>query len=235
MTDARGRLIVALDVPNAGIAEGLVIRLGDSVSFYKIGLELAFAGGFDLARALKARGKSVFLDMKLHDIPNTVERATANIAALGVDLLTVHAYPQTMVAAARGRGTAPMKLLAVTVLTSMSAEDALAAGYGGSIGDLVLRRTVQARDAGIDGIVCSPHEAAGVRGLLGPDGLVVTPGVRPAGSAAGDQTRVATPGEAIRAGASHLVVGRPITQAADPRAAADSIVAEIAGAMAPSP
>lgn len=231
MTTPRDRLIVALDVPNVGMAEGLVIRLGDSVGFYKIGLELAFAGGFDLARSLKARGKSVFLDMKLHDIPNTVERATSNIAALGVDLLTVHAYPQTMAAAARGRGSAPMRLLAVTVLTSMGPDDARAAGYTLDIPDLVAQRARQSQEAGVDGIVCSPHEATAVRAILGPGGLVVTPGVRPAGADVGDQTRIATPGDAIRAGASHLVVGRPITQADDPRAAADRIVAEIAGAL----
>jgi orotidine-5'-phosphate decarboxylase len=226
----RERLIVALDVPNVGAAEGLVIRLGDAVSFYKIGLELAFVGGFDLARSLKARGKSVFLDMKLHDIPHTVERATANIATLGVDLLTVHAYPQTMRAAAAGRGASSMKLLGVTVLTSMSAADAAEAGYASSIDALVAERTRQARAAGVDGVVCSPHEAAQARAALGGSALVVTPGVRPAGAAAGDQTRVATPAQAIRAGASHLVVGRPVTQAADPRGAAEAVVAEIASA-----
>ncbi len=156
----RDRLIVALDVPNVGVAEGLVIRLGEAVTFYKIGLELAFVGGFDLARSLKARGKSVFLDMKLHDIPNTVERATRNIAGLGVDLLTVHAYPQTMRAAAEGRGASSLQLLGVTLLTSMSAQDASEAGYVSSIATLVAERTRQARAAGVDGIVCSPHEAA---------------------------------------------------------------------------
>lgn len=224
----RERLIVALDVPNVGVAEGLVIRLGEAVSFYKIGLELAFVGGFDLAKSLKARGKSVFLDMKLHDIPNTVERATRNIAGLGVDLLTVHAYPQTMRAAAQGRGGSSLQLLGVTVLTSMSVQDAAEAGYASSIEALVTERTRQARAAGVDGIVCSPHEAGAARAMLGADALIVTPGVRPAGSAAGDQTRVATPAKAIRAGASHLVVGRPVTQADDPKAVAEAIVAEIA-------
>jgi orotidine-5'-phosphate decarboxylase len=226
----RDRLIVALDVENVGVAEGLVIRLGEAVSYYKIGLELAFAGGFDLARALKARGKSVFLDMKLHDIPHTVERAAANIARLGVDLLTVHAYPQTMAAAVAGRGSAPLQLIGVTVLTSMSEQDAKAAGYGLAIDELVATRAAQARHLGMDGVVCSPLETRRVRAALGEAALVVVPGVRPAGSAAGDQSRVATPAEAIRAGASHLVVGRPVTRAEDPKAAAEAIVAEIAGA-----
>jgi orotidine-5'-phosphate decarboxylase len=225
------RLIVALDVPDVAAAEDMIARLGPSVAFYKIGLELAFVGGFDLAKALKSRGKRVFLDMKLHDIPNTVERATANIATLGVDLLTIHAYPQTMAAAAAGRGSSTLKLLGVTVLTSMSAQDATAAGYAGSIGDVVASRTKTARALGIDGVVCSPGEASAARHLIGPEGLVVTPGVRPHGSAAGDQARVATPADAIRAGASHLVVGRPITKASDPRAAAQAIVAEIATAV----
>jgi len=224
------RLIVALDVPDIAAAEDIIAHLGPAVTFYKIGLELAFVGGFDLAKALKSRGKRVFLDMKLHDIPNTVERATANIATLGVDLLTIHAYPQTMAAAAAGRGSSALKLLGVTVLTSMSAPDAAAAGYAGSIAEVVASRTKTARALGIDGVVCSPGEAGSARHLIGPEGLVVTPGVRPHGSAAGDQARVATPADAIRAGASHLVVGRPITQASDPRAAAEAIVAEIATA-----
>jgi orotidine-5'-phosphate decarboxylase len=223
------RLIVALDVPGVPEAEALVATLGDAVSFYKIGLELAFAGGFDLARRLKGAGKSVFLDMKLHDIPNTVERATANVASLGVDLLTVHAYPQTMAAAAKGRAGSKLRLLGVTVLTSMSETDLAPAGLAGPVADVVARRTLAARGAGVDGVVCSPMEAMSARAVLGPGALVVTPGVRPAGTATGDQARVATPADALRAGASHLVVGRPITAAPDPRAAALSILAEMAG------
>lgn len=230
MTSARERLIVALDVPSVAEAEALVARIGPAAGFYKIGLELAFVGGFDLARRLKAAGHAVFLDMKLHDIPHTVERATANVAGLGVDLLTVHAYPQTMAAAVAGRGAHPMRLLAVTVLTSMAPADAAAAGYGPDVAGLVATRTAQARGSGIDGVVCSPEEAGAARALLGPTGLVVTPGIRPAGSAAGDQQRIATPSAAIRAGASHLVVGRPITRADDPAAAAAAIVDEIARA-----
>jgi orotidine-5'-phosphate decarboxylase len=227
---ASERLIVALDVPGVAEAEALVARLGDAVSFYKIGLELAFVGGFDLARRLKAAGKSVFLDMKLHDIPNTVERATANVAALGVDILTVHAYPHTLAAAARGRGGAATRVIGVTVLTSMAEADLAPAGLSGPIADLVARRTLAAREAGADGVVCSPIEAAAARVALGPGALVVTPGIRPAGSAAGDQARVATPADALRAGASHLVVGRPIVAAPDPRAAALLILAEMAEA-----
>lgn len=225
----RDRVIVALDVPEVAAAQALVDVLGDSVSFYKVGLELAFVGGLDFARSLKAQGKCVFLDMKLHDIPNTVERATANIAKMGLDLLTVHAYPQTMAGAVKGRGDAALQLLAVTVLTSMGAEDAIEAGYSMAIDEMVARRAMKARDCGVNGIVCSPEEAAKARAILGPDALIVTPGVRPAGSAVGDQKRIATPAGALRNGASHLVVGRPITQAHDPKAAAEAIIAEISG------
>ena len=231
MDHARARLIVALDVPDTGEALALVARLSHEVVFYKVGLELACAGGFELARHLKSLGKSVFFDLKLHDIPNTVERATANIARLGVDILTVHGYPQTMAAAARGRGSGALKVIAVSVLTSMSEEDARAAGYNAPIGDMVARRAAQAIAAGLDGLVCSPVEAGAVRGIVGGDRLIVTPGIRPAGSAGGDQTRIAAPGVAIRAGASHLVVGRPITQADDPAAAARAIIGEIATAI----
>lgn len=223
----KDRLIVALDVDSVEEAGRLVERLGDAVSFYKIGLELAFVGGLALAAELKGRGQSIFLDMKLHDIPNQVERATAAIARLGVDLLTVHAYPQTMAAAARGRGRAALKLLAVTVLTSMSEVDAAEAGYAQGIDALVARRAQQARLAGMDGIVCSPMEAHAVRGLLASETLIVTPGIRPASDEKADQSRVATPKQAIIAGATHLVVGRPITRSPDPRAAAEAILAEM--------
>lgn len=227
----RERLIVALDVPTPTEALALVEALGSSVCFYKIGLELASAGAFDLARELKRQGKSVFLDLKFHDIPNTVERAAANVALLGVDLLTVHAYPQTMTAAVKGRGNSGLRILGVSILTSMSEADAKAAGYGIPIAELVAQRARQAVESTVDGLVCSPAEASMVRAVLGPAGLIVTPGVRPAGSASGDQARVATPAEAIRAGASHLVVGRPITQARDPRGAAERIVDDIGAAI----
>jgi orotidine-5'-phosphate decarboxylase len=227
----RDRLIVALDLPAIADAEAMIARLGDSVTFYKIGLQLIFAGGIPLAEKLARTGKKVFLDAKLLDIDNTVAGAVASIAAMGVTFLTIHAYPQAMRAAVAARGAAPLKLLAVTVLTSMDEKDIAAAGYAGSVSALVARRAADARAAGIDGIVASPAEAAAIRQIVGRDVAIVTPGIRPAGAAAGDQKRVASPADAIRAGADYLVVGRPITSAADPKAAADAIVAEIAAAV----
>ncbi|MEF3367151.1 orotidine-5'-phosphate decarboxylase [Methylocystis sp. 9N] len=227
----RDRLIVALDVESVAEARALIATLGDAVTFYKIGMELAYApGGFDLARELKAAGKRIFLDLKLHDIGVTVERATRQIAKLGVDFLTVHAFPQTMAAARLGAEASGLKLLAVTVLTSYDDADLKEAGYGLGVADLVQRRAEQARAAKIDGLILSPLELAAIRPIVGPDMLLVTPGVRPAGADKGDQKRVMTPGEAIAAGADHLVVGRPVARAADPRAAAEAIVAEIASA-----
>ncbi len=227
---ARDKLIVALDLPSVADARAMVATLGDAVSFYKIGMELTYAGGLPLAQELVAAGKKVFLDLKLHDIPNTVARATAQVAELGATFLTIHAYPQTMKAARSALGGSSMQLLAVTVLTSYDEADLVAAGYAFKVKELVARRAEQARDAGIHGIVLSPEELAAMRALLGPDMLLVTPGVRPAGADLGDQKRVMTPGRAIAAGANHLVVGRPITQARDPRASAISIVEEIASA-----
>jgi orotidine-5'-phosphate decarboxylase len=227
----RDRLIVALDLPAIADAEAMIARLGNSVTFYKIGLQLIFAGGIPLAEKLARAGKKVFLDAKLLDIDNTVAGAVASIAAMGVTFLTIHAYPQAMRAAVAARGAAPLKLLAVTVLTSMDEKDIAAAGYAGSVSALVARRAADARAAGIDGIVASPAEAAAIRQIVGRDVAIVTPGIRPAGAAAGDQKRVASPADAIRAGADYLVVGRPITGAADPKAAADAIVAEIAAAV----
>lgn len=228
MRDARDKVIVALDLASVEEARALVARIGDAATFYKIGYRLGFAGGLAFARELVGEGKRVFLDFKLHDIGNTVAEGVASVAGIGVDFLTVHAYPQTMRAAVQGRGDAGLKLLAVTVLTSYDDADLAEAGYATDVASLVARRAAQAREAGIDGVVCSPHEIAPVRAALGPDRLIVTPGVRPAGAAAGDQKRVLTPAQAIRAGADHLVVGRPITQAADPRAAAAAIVEEAA-------
>lgn len=226
----RQRLIIALDLPDAGAARALVARLGGGVSFYKIGMELVYAGGLPLAQELIAQGKQVFIDLKLHDIPNTVERATAQIAALGAAFLTVHGYPQTMAAARAGAAGSALKLLAVTVLTSSDDADLAAAGYALGARDLVARRAAQARDAGLDGIILSPQEASAMRALLGPNMVLVTPGVRPAGAAAGDQKRVMTPGQAIAAGADYLVVGRPVVQADDPAGAVEAVVREIAGA-----
>jgi orotidine-5'-phosphate decarboxylase len=227
---ARDKLIVALDLPSVAQAHAMVATLGDAVSFYKIGMELTYAGGLPLAQELVAAGKKVFLDLKLHDISNTVARATAQVAELGATFLTIHAYPQTMKAARSALGGSSMQLLAVTVLTSYDEADLVAAGYAFNVKELVARRAEQAREAGVHGVVLSPEELAAMRALLGPDMLLVSPGVRPAGADLGDQKRVMTPARAIAAGANHLVVGRPITQAQDPRAAALSIVAEIASA-----
>jgi orotidine-5'-phosphate decarboxylase len=226
------RLILALDVPARADAESVVERLGDSVLFYKIGLQLLAGGGMEMARDLKRRGRRVFLDWKLHDIGATVERATAAIVATGAcDFLTVHAEPQVMAAAVRGRaGAVGAKILGVTVLTSLTEADLAEIGYEQSVAALVERRVRQALDAGIDGIVTSPREAAIARRIGGPNFLVVTPGVRPGWAKADDQARAATPAEALAAGASHIVVGRPITAANDPRAAALSVSEEMAGA-----
>jgi orotidine-5'-phosphate decarboxylase len=226
--DARDRLIVALDVESVEAARKLVETLGESVAFYKIGMELAYGGGLELARELKDSGKRVFIDLKLHDIGATVERATRQIARMGMDFLTVHAYPQTMAAARAGAGE--LKLLAVTVMTSYDDADLKEAGYAFGVVDLVARRAAQAKAAGMDGLILSPLELPAIRPIVGVDMLLVTPGVRPAGAEAGDQKRILTPAQAIAASADHIVVGRPVTRAPDPRAAAERIVAEIAGA-----
>jgi orotidine-5'-phosphate decarboxylase len=230
MPDVRDRLIVALDLPSVGEARRVVAAIGDAASFYKIGYQLAYAGGLPFAEELIGAGKKVFLDLKLHDIANTVEEGVRSVARLGATFLTVHAYPQTMRAALAGRGEAGMKLLAVTVLTSYDDADAREAGYAASVDELVAARAAQARDLGVDGIVCAAWEAARVRAVVGPDRLIVTPGIRPAGSAIGDQKRVVSPAAAIRAGVDHIVVGRSITGAADPKRAAAEIVEEMAGA-----
>ena len=223
----RDRLIVGLDVPTLADARKVVEELEGAVSFYKIGYQLAFAGGLDLARELVAGGTKVFLDMKLLDIDNTVAKGVENIVRMAVSMLTLHAYPKAMraaVEAARGSG---LCLLGVTVLTSMDERDMVEAGYEYDPHTLVLRRAEQALAAGMGGVVCSAGEAAAVRRIVGPKLAVVTPGIRPAGSDHGDQKRVVTPGDAIRAGASHLVVGRPIVAAVDRRAAAQAILAEM--------
>ncbi|HEY1780098.1 MAG TPA: orotidine-5'-phosphate decarboxylase [Roseiarcus sp.] len=229
-TPPRDRLIVALDLPDVGQAERLVTRLGDGVTFYKVGMELAYSGGLTLVERLVGDGKQVFLDLKLHDIPNTVERAVAQVARLGAKFLTVHAYPQTMRAAVVGRAESALKLLGVSVLTSSDDADLREAGYGLSVKALVARRAAQAMAAGVDGLVASAAEAAPLSAEFGGRLLLVTPGIRPAGAASGDQKRVATPSQAIRDGADYLVVGRPVTAAPDPRLAAEAIVAEIAAA-----
>lgn len=227
----RDRLIVGLDLPDVEAAEAMIARLGDSVTFYKIGYQLAYAGGLPLIRKLADAGKKVFADLKLHDIGNTVASGVESVAKLGATFLTVHAYPQTMKAAMQGRAGASLKILAVTVLTSYDDDDLHAAGYRLGVTDLVEARARQAQALGIDGIVCSPEEVANLRRIVGHQMSLVTPGVRPAGSALGDQKRVMTPGRAIAAGADHVVVARPVMQAADPKAAAEAIVEEIAQAI----
>ncbi|WP_026596813.1 orotidine-5'-phosphate decarboxylase [Methylobacterium sp. 77] len=225
--DPRDRLIVALDLPSVSEAEALVDRIGDAATFYKIGYRLAYSGGLSLVQRLAGAGLKVFIDLKLHDIGNTVEDGVRALSDLGVTFLTVHAYPQTMRAAMRGRGTDGPTILAVTVLTSYDQADADEAGYAMPIPDLVALRARQAAEAGIGGIVCSAAEAISVRSVIGPSRLIVTPGIRPAGDAVGDQKRVLTPSAAMEAGIDHIVVGRPITQSADPRAAAQAILAEM--------
>ena len=225
--DPRDRLIVALDVPDLASAEAMVSRLGDSVTFYKVGMELAYSGGLSFVRRLADAGKKVFLDLKLHDIPNTVEKATAQVADLGATFLTVHAFPQTMKAAVKGRGAGSLKILAVTVMTSYDDADLVEAGYALGVRDLVERRARQAHAIGVDGLILSPEEVSAMRALLGPDITLITPGIRPSGSAAGDPKRIMTPANAIEAGADYLVIGRPVTQADDPKASAEAIIAEI--------
>ena len=221
------RLYVALDLPSIEQARDMVRRLGDSVVSYKVGLQLLPLGGAEFGRELAAMGKNVFLDFKLHDIDATVEKATRSIAGVGADLLTVHARPDVMRAAARGKGD-KLKVLGVTVLTSLDEQALIDIGYHHTAEELVLHRVRQAIEAGIDGVVSSPLEAAKIRAMVPKDFLVVTPGVRMAGHDAGDQKQIATPYDAFKSGASHIVVGRPVTQANDPRASADKIVADMA-------
>ncbi len=230
---ARDRLIVALDVPTISEGLQLVDALGDSVTTYKVGLELLFAGGLDFAAELKRRGKQVFLDVKLLDIGNTVESAVANISELGVTFLTVHGHDlKTLRAAVAGRGDSPLKLLAVTVLTNLSQDDLAQQGTTMSPADLVLHRAQLAHEAGFSGVISSGQEAARIRDAVGPGFLIVTPGIRLAGGATDDQERVMTPDRAISAGADYLVVGRPITRADDPKAMAEVFVSHIAEALA---
>jgi len=227
--DPRDRLIVALDVPSLDAAQAVVARLGDAVTFYKIGYQLAFAGGLDYAPKLVQSGKGVFLDLKLHDIGNTVAAGVKSVSRLGASFLTVHAFPQVMRAAAEARENG-LRILGVTVLTSLSDADLAKAGYAATVRELALLRAEQACEIGMDGLVCSPEEVGMLRDRVGNKLVLVTPGIRPAGAAAGDQKRIATPEAAIGAGADYLVVGRPIIEASDPKAAAEAIVADIAGA-----
>ena len=226
----RDRLIVALDLSSVAEAEAMVTKLGDAVTFYKVGYQLAFAGGLTFADTLVRAGKQVFLDLKLHDIGNTVGKGVESVAKLGATFLTVHAYPQTMHAAVDARKGTNLRILAVTVLTSYDDADLAAAGYDFTVSELVVERAGQARDIGVDGLVCSAAEAAQIRPIVADGMVLVTPGIRPEGADKGDQQRITTPAAAIAAGANYLVVGRPIVAAPDPRQAAEAIVREIAAA-----
>lgn len=228
---AAERIILPLDVADVARARALVDQTRDIISFYKVGMQLQFAGGLEFARDLVAEGHRVFLDVKLLDIDNTVEKGVENIAKMGVTFATIHAYPKAMRAAVKGRGDLPLGLLGVTVLTSMDDGDLTDAGYGIAAADLVERRAVDAEAAGMTGVVCSAQEVVALRKVLRPETLLVTPGIRPAGADVGDQRRVMTPGDAIRAGSDYLVIGRPINAAPDPAAAASVIAAEIEVAL----
>ncbi|PVB61981.1 orotidine-5'-phosphate decarboxylase [Labrenzia sp. 011] len=233
-TSARERLVFALDVPTVREAEALVKQTDGKVGVYKIGMELQFAGGLEFARDLAAEGRKIFLDVKLHDIDNTITKAVRNVAKMGMTFVTVHAYPKTMRAAVEGlaqEGNPDLCLLGVTVLTSMDEADLCAAGYRGPIAEVVEARARDARDAHMGGIVCAATETRRLRPILGDELVIVTPGIRPPGNAAGDQRRVMTPAEAVQAGSDYLVVGRPISQAADPAAAAEAVIADIDGAL----
>jgi len=219
---------VALDVETAGEARATVSKLGETASFYKIGLELYASAGPEFVRELKKQGNRVFLDLKMYDIPETVKRAVAQVARLDADFLTIHAMKPVMAAAALGRGESPLKLLAVTVLTSFDDRDLEQMGYRLNVRELVELRVKQALETGMNGIVCSAMEVSRVREIAGPDAILVTPGVRSAGADPGDQKRVTTPGEAIRNGADYVVMGRQITRAADPRKEMLSVLEEIA-------
>ncbi len=231
---ARERLIVGLDVPTVKEADAIVQTLGDDVLFYKIGYQLAFAGGLGFAKELAESGKKIFLDMKLLDIDNTIASGVENIAKMGMSMLTLHAYPKAMRAAVKAAEGSGLTLLGVTVLTSMDDADLIDAGYQGDARSLVLKRAEQARAAGMGGIVCSAEESAAVREIVGADMAVVTPGIRPSGADAGDQKRVVTPFDAIKSGSSHLVVARPIVKANDPKAAARAILEEMLRASFPA-
>ena len=225
--DSRDRLIVALDLPSVAEAERLVAGVGEAVSFYKIGYQLGYAGGLEFAKDLVRSGKKVFLDLKLHDIGNTVGKGVESVVKLGATFLTVHAYPQTVKAALEASRGSPLQILAVTILTSYNDRDVTEAGYTGTVAEQVKRKAAQACDLGVQGIVCSAEESEMLRPIVGRDRLLVTPGIRPAGADTGDQKRIMTPLAAIRAGSDYLVVGRPITAASEPKTAAEAIAAEI--------
>ena len=227
----KDRLIIPLDVPTVADARSMVERIGDTAGFYKIGHQLAFAGGLEFANELLQDGKQVFLDMKLLDIDNTVAKGIENIVKMGVQMTTIHAYPKAMKAAVEAASGSDLCILGVTVLTSMDDGDLADAGYHGDAESLVLKRAKQAAEANMGGIVASAKEAKQIREIVGPDMAIVTPGIRPVGSDAGDQKRIMTPADAITAGSSHLVVGRPITASPDPKSAAQAVLDEIASVV----
>jgi orotidine-5'-phosphate decarboxylase len=230
----RNPIIVALDFDSAAAARALVVRLGDRINFYKAGTELYAAAGMEIVRELEDRGKDVFLDLKLFDISETVKRTVEVVARTGVRFLTVHSSKAVMSAAMQGRGDAALKLLAVTVLTSFDDADVHDLGYPASAAELVEWRVRKSLECGIDGLIASPLDASTVRRLAGPEKIIVTPGVRSAGAARGDQKRIATPAEAIRDGADYVVIGRQITRAADPAGEAERVLGEIRGAAQPA-
>jgi orotidine-5'-phosphate decarboxylase len=230
--DTKDRLIVALDFSSLDRAAALVERLAGLVSFFKVGMELQLAEGISPVEYLRSAGKKIFLDLKYFDVPETVNRTVHQATLLGVSFLTIHGNTRIIEAAVQGRGNAELKLLAVTVLTSLDADDITDLGFPCSVEELVLHRAKKALEAGCDGVIASGQEAGQIRALLGPKLLVVTPGIRPAGSTRHDQKRAATPRKAILAGADYLVVGRYITSDADPRSAAERVIAEMHEAFA---
>lgn len=227
----RDRLIVPLDVPGVDEARAVITDLGDAVTFYKVGFQILYAGGFDLISELRDRGKQVFIDLKLLDIDNTVKSGVESLAGLGGTFLTIHAYPHAMRAAVSGRGDSALNLLGVTVLTSLDDEGLKEAGYHDRASSLVVKRAFQAKEAGMNGVICSAAEASAIRATVGDDLLLVTPGIRPADASVNDQRRIMTPGLAIENGSDYLVVGRPILNAANREDAANRIVGEIEEAL----
>lgn len=228
-------VIIALDFPSAEEARGIVSKLGAAAPFYKVGLELYAASGMEMVRELKNQGRRVFLDLKLYDIGETVRRAVAVMAESGADFLTIHGRRQVVRAAAEGRGDSPLKLLAVSVLTSVDESDLREDGYARGLSELIDLRVRNAMADGADGIVCSARDAARVRGIAGREAILVNPGVRSAGAAAGDQKRIATPAEAIAAGANYIVAGRQVTRSSDPRGELERILEEVSAAAPARP
>lgn len=229
--DARQRLIVPLDVPTLAEARTVIADLGQAVTFYKVGFQILYTGGFDLVRELTGEGKQVFIDLKLLDIDNTVQKGVESLTNLGATFLTIHAYPHAMRAAVKGRADSTLNLLGVTVMTNLDDAGLKEAGYNERAGALVIKRSIQARDCGMDGVICSAAEASAIRTMVGPDLVLVTPGIRPTDTSADDQRRIMTPDMAIQNGSDYLVVGRPVLNAGNRRDMANRIVDEIEAAL----